>query len=395
MFPINIAHSDPYVRQVQVATLCISISLSATVTLVCLFSPKLYILAFHPEKNVRRLTMNLNNTSRSYLLTAQIFSALNESKTVGCMGENNLEIKTLKSSHSEEKISVSANLLPLSRHTSQETESLREYISAQKLSLANSVETGHSASTIEKAEIENGIRVRQDKESIRMSDLPIYAKPDYTNEARGMTPLPSVMDKQVDSPILSISIQACTACRPEFGSLSDSPWPTAKDKATAKISKYVEHKRWIPQRKGLEAYGEGGKKSNSNHAVSKGDTNSITNTDNEYKTRDLQQGTVTEAPDLTLQLKWQNLCKNIYSFRPPEPPSLVYDNPSVGGVSQAYASEEENWLENEYEAIKNETRANAQSSDSYKYNMSMCKLNEEFSDLSKPNVKNHIARSWQ
>lgn len=39
-------------------TLCVSISLSATVTLVCLYSPKVYILLFHPDKNVRKLTMN-------------------------------------------------------------------------------------------------------------------------------------------------------------------------------------------------------------------------------------------------------------------------------------------------------------------------------------------------
>ncbi|XP_060080563.1 metabotropic glutamate receptor-like [Ylistrum balloti] len=44
--------------QVQITTLCISISLSATVALLCLFTPKMYIIVFQPEKNVRRLTMN-------------------------------------------------------------------------------------------------------------------------------------------------------------------------------------------------------------------------------------------------------------------------------------------------------------------------------------------------
>lgn len=39
-------------------TLCVTISLSAYVTLVCLYSPKLYIIVLHPEKNVRKLTMN-------------------------------------------------------------------------------------------------------------------------------------------------------------------------------------------------------------------------------------------------------------------------------------------------------------------------------------------------
>ena len=33
-------------------------SLSATVTIVCLFTPKLYIILLHPEKNVRQSMMN-------------------------------------------------------------------------------------------------------------------------------------------------------------------------------------------------------------------------------------------------------------------------------------------------------------------------------------------------
>ncbi|KAK2154042.1 hypothetical protein LSH36_278g01000 [Paralvinella palmiformis] len=44
--------------QIQVTTLCVSISLSAFVALLCLFTPKMYIIVFQPEKNVRRLTMN-------------------------------------------------------------------------------------------------------------------------------------------------------------------------------------------------------------------------------------------------------------------------------------------------------------------------------------------------
>ncbi|CAH8461448.1 unnamed protein product [Schistosoma margrebowiei] len=45
-------------HQIQIATLCISINLSASVMLCCLFFPKLYIIYLRPEKNVRRLTMN-------------------------------------------------------------------------------------------------------------------------------------------------------------------------------------------------------------------------------------------------------------------------------------------------------------------------------------------------
>lgn len=37
--------------------MCLTISLSATVALVCLYLPKVYIIVFHPDKNVRKLTM--------------------------------------------------------------------------------------------------------------------------------------------------------------------------------------------------------------------------------------------------------------------------------------------------------------------------------------------------
>ena len=42
-----------FVFQIQITTLCVTISLSAYVTLICLYSPKLYIIILHPEKNVR------------------------------------------------------------------------------------------------------------------------------------------------------------------------------------------------------------------------------------------------------------------------------------------------------------------------------------------------------
>ncbi|KAM7309060.1 putative metabotropic glutamate receptor 2 [Ixodes scapularis] len=46
------------VAKIQITTLCVSISLSAYVALFCLFSPKIYIILCHPDKNVRKLTMN-------------------------------------------------------------------------------------------------------------------------------------------------------------------------------------------------------------------------------------------------------------------------------------------------------------------------------------------------
>ena len=46
------------IGQIQITTMCLTISLSATVALVCLYLPKVYIIVFHPDKNVRKLTMN-------------------------------------------------------------------------------------------------------------------------------------------------------------------------------------------------------------------------------------------------------------------------------------------------------------------------------------------------
>ncbi|GAB6033506.1 hypothetical protein CHUAL_013385 [Chamberlinius hualienensis] len=54
--PIYFGTGNSY--EIQITTLCVSISLSATVALVCLYSPKIYIIVFHPDKNVRKLTMN-------------------------------------------------------------------------------------------------------------------------------------------------------------------------------------------------------------------------------------------------------------------------------------------------------------------------------------------------
>ncbi|XP_035227551.1 metabotropic glutamate receptor 4-like, partial [Stegodyphus dumicola] len=43
--------------EINVFTMSITVSLSATVTLFCLFTPKLYIILVHPEKNVRQSLM--------------------------------------------------------------------------------------------------------------------------------------------------------------------------------------------------------------------------------------------------------------------------------------------------------------------------------------------------
>lgn len=77
--------------EIQITTLCISISLSAYVTLVCLFSPKLYIIVFQPEKNVRKLTMNsfgAKKTTTSLVSTAAT-AALAANSMGGPIGNSN------------------------------------------------------------------------------------------------------------------------------------------------------------------------------------------------------------------------------------------------------------------------------------------------------------------
>ena len=60
----------------RIATMCYSISLSATVALICMFSPKLYIILTHPEKNVRQSIA----TSRMLTSTTTYPSSVNHSQ---------------------------------------------------------------------------------------------------------------------------------------------------------------------------------------------------------------------------------------------------------------------------------------------------------------------------
>ena len=67
--------------QIQISTLCVSISLSATVALICLFGPKLFIIFFKPEQNVRRI----HNRSGTQHTRSTVASA---KKNAGATGAN-------------------------------------------------------------------------------------------------------------------------------------------------------------------------------------------------------------------------------------------------------------------------------------------------------------------
>lgn len=54
---VVIFFSTSHSIQVRLATMCFSISLSATVALICMFTPKLYIILLRPDRNVRQSMM--------------------------------------------------------------------------------------------------------------------------------------------------------------------------------------------------------------------------------------------------------------------------------------------------------------------------------------------------
>ncbi|CAG0890687.1 unnamed protein product [Cyprideis torosa] len=81
MEPPNTRFYYPDRTQIQITTLCVSISLSASVALVCLYSPKVYIILFQPEKNIRKLTMN-SATYRRAPTTTSLGIAANHGHSV-------------------------------------------------------------------------------------------------------------------------------------------------------------------------------------------------------------------------------------------------------------------------------------------------------------------------
>uniref|UniRef100_A0A1A9WYC5 G-protein coupled receptors family 3 profile domain-containing protein n=1 Tax=Glossina brevipalpis TaxID=37001 RepID=A0A1A9WYC5_9MUSC len=68
--PIYFGTGNSY--EIQTTTLSVAISLSSSVALICLYTPKVYILVFHPDKNIRKLTMNSHAYNRAPVANASI-----------------------------------------------------------------------------------------------------------------------------------------------------------------------------------------------------------------------------------------------------------------------------------------------------------------------------------
>lgn len=68
-------HPLSFSSQVQTTTMCISVSLSGSVVLGCLFAPKVHIILFQPQKNVTSLRVTTNRFSATVSVTASLPSS--------------------------------------------------------------------------------------------------------------------------------------------------------------------------------------------------------------------------------------------------------------------------------------------------------------------------------
>lgn len=62
-------HKSSFEFQVQSTVVCMSVSVSGSATLACLFLPKIYIVLFHPEKNVRYPSSSPTSSTPSISIT--------------------------------------------------------------------------------------------------------------------------------------------------------------------------------------------------------------------------------------------------------------------------------------------------------------------------------------
>lgn len=93
--PIYFTSSQSNHIALNITTLSVSISLSATVTLLCLFSPKLYIILLHPEKNVRQSMMPQHKYSKSVSNKTQEPTVVGQNaviKVTTCIQTNNTRV---------------------------------------------------------------------------------------------------------------------------------------------------------------------------------------------------------------------------------------------------------------------------------------------------------------
>ncbi|UJR09763.1 hypothetical protein I4U23_013990 [Adineta vaga] len=119
--PIYFTADETGRHQVHITTLCVAISLCATVALFCLFSPKVYIILIHPEKNMR-LANQLKAQASSFKFTSHIPMTTNVPLLDGT--NNDVVLKSIVNNEADQlspssvaSKSVSFKLIPNSAKT--------------------------------------------------------------------------------------------------------------------------------------------------------------------------------------------------------------------------------------------------------------------------------------